>query len=875
MCQPSRIDDLRSKFADPPASAAPMLRWWWFGPSVERDELSRELTAMAQAGFGGVEVAYVYPLGEATTEYLSDAFLADLRFAADRAHELGLRFDLTLGSGWSFGGPHITGELAARRLHWERREITPGSLEVPVVSPWPGDQLVAAYIGAGSSQEQPESYQQLPMTNGMIKIPDGNGTRHVLLAYARRTGQNVKRAAVGSEGLVLDHYSAAAAEAHLRWAGDRMLDAVPAELVGSVFCDSLEVYDADWTPALPEEFARRRGYPLIPVLYRLAVDGPDAARVRADYHRTLAELYQENFVVVVRRWAASRGVSFRIQSYGTPPATIGSYRFADMFEGEGWGWKEITQSRWASSAGHLYGRDVVSAEIWTWVHSPSFRATPLDLKGEAHEHLLNGINHLVGHGWPYSPPDAPGLGWFFYAAGAIDDRNPWWPAMSRLNAYLTRLCWLLRQGEPVADIAIYVPNDDLFAVMGREVGGSLDTWREAERRIAAAIPATIRMAGLDYDLIDDDALAIIPPTQYPVVVVPATTMISDATAAWLEKVTAAGGSVIMIDSTVQVPGGVVVALEALADALAAAVDPDLEIAPRAADIGFVHRRYADADIYFIANTGPRGRTFRIRARGNAGGYEEWDATSGEAVRAGTAAEGIEVGLHPYQATLLIMINDEPASRAEPFASAEPTVMQNRRVRLNGSWQVAFADEPPQPVHLPHVWEDQPGRRHYSGATTYSTGCDLGDLPREARVVIDLGDCPATDDADQDNAGLVGPSYQVAVTGPVGEIAQVQVNGIDCGVAWDPPYRVDITGAARSGWNEIKITIRNTAANALAADQHIVELAAQSEARYGRRFRMQDLDRAMAAVRSGLLSVPTIVVSATSGTELDVQERSSS
>ena len=217
----------------------------------------------------------------------------------------------------------------------------------------------------------------------------------------------------------------------------------------------------------------------IPVLYRLAVDGPEAAQVRADYHRTLAELYQENFVAVVQRWAASRGVPFRIQSYGTPPATISSYRFADMFEGEGWGWKEITPTRWASSAGHLYGREVVSAEIWTWVHSPSFRATPLDLKGEAHEHLLNGINQLIGHGWPYSPADAPGLGWFFYAAGAIDDRNPWWPAMPRLNAYLSRLCWLLRQGEPVADVAVYVPNEDLFAVMGRAVGGSLDTWREA------------------------------------------------------------------------------------------------------------------------------------------------------------------------------------------------------------------------------------------------------------------------------------------------------------------------------------------------------------------------------------------------------------
>ena len=60
--------------------------------------------------------------------------------------------------------------------------------------------------------------------------------------------------------------------------------------------------------------------------------------------------------------------------------------------------------------------------------------------------------------------------------------------MPRLNAYLRRLCWLLRQGEPVADVAVYVPDDDLFAVMGGAVGGSLDTWREAKRRIACRDP---------------------------------------------------------------------------------------------------------------------------------------------------------------------------------------------------------------------------------------------------------------------------------------------------------------------------------------------------------------------------------------------------
>src|SRR5215212_1078841 len=359
------------------------MRWWWFGPSVSRPELQRELTAMAAAGLGGVEVAYVYPLSTATTEFGSDALLADLLFAAERAHELGLRFDLTLGSGWSFGGPHIFTQLAARQLHWMQREIGPGPLEVPVVSPWPGDELIAAYVGAGSLQEQPDSYERLTIVNGRLVLGAGTAPRVVLLAYARLTGQNVKRAAVGAEGPVLDHYSAAATESHLRAVGDPMLDAVPAELVGSVFCDSLEVYGSDWTPTLPEEFARRRGYDLLSVLYRLTVDEPDAARLRADYHRTLVELYEENFVAVCQRWAARRGVPFRIQGYATPPATISSYRFADLFEGEGWGWREITQTRWASSAAHLYGRSVVSAEVWTWVHSPSFRATPLDLKGEA------------------------------------------------------------------------------------------------------------------------------------------------------------------------------------------------------------------------------------------------------------------------------------------------------------------------------------------------------------------------------------------------------------------------------------------------------------------------------------------------------------
>ena len=844
------LDRLRATFADPPRDAAPLMRWWWFGPSVTRAELDRELTAMAAAGLGGVEVAFVYPLADATTEFGSADFLADLRFAAERAYELGLRFDLTLGSGWSFGGPHISDDLAARQLHWERREIGPGPLNVPVVSPWPGDELVAGYIGPGSLQEPPAAYAPLPVTNGRLTVEAGAGPRVVLLAYVRRTGQNVKRAAAGAEGPVLDHYSATATEAHLRAVGDPMLDAVPAELVGSVFCDSLEVYGADWTPELPAEFARRRGYDLLPRLQLLTVDGPDATRLRADYHRTLAELFEENFVAVCQRWAAARGVPFRIQAYGTPPATVSSYRSADLFEGEGWGWRRLPQTRSASSAAHLYGRTVVSAEVWTWAHSPSFRATPLDLKGEAHEHLLSGVNRLVGHGWPYSPRGAPGLGWIFYAAGALDDRNPWWPAMPELARYLSRLCWLLQQGEPVADVALYVPTDDLFATMGRAQGGSLDAWREASRRIPDSIPATVRTAGLDYDLVDDEALAVTAPDRYPVIIVPATTSVPPATARWLERVLASGGTVLSVDSTIPLAEAVEATTGDLAGVLAGVVVPDLAISPRIAEIGFVHRRRGDIDVYLVVNTGPTTRTFGVVPRSPRTGYEQWDVLTGRALRTGATAGGIELTLPPYAATVLVLSDEADAGRAV-------AAVRERRLPFRGRWQVAYGDEAAGPVELPHVWEEQPGRRHYSGAATYTTTIDLHVI--QGRVWIDFGEGEVRD-GDAAEHGLVGPSYRVALRSPVGEVAQVRVNGVDCGLVWAPPYRVAITDALRPGENQVEIVVYNTAANALAGDEHIGRLAAESETRYGRRFRMQDLDQAMATVRSGLLEVPALVLS---------------
>ena len=120
---PDALGDLRRSFVTPPLDSRIMMRWWWFGPAVTEPELERELRLMNAGGIGGVEVQPVYPVvlddpgkGLRNLPYLSDDFISALRFAADKARELDLRMDLTIGSGWPYGGPQVGADQAAGKL---------------------------------------------------------------------------------------------------------------------------------------------------------------------------------------------------------------------------------------------------------------------------------------------------------------------------------------------------------------------------------------------------------------------------------------------------------------------------------------------------------------------------------------------------------------------------------------------------------------------------------------------------------------------------------------------------------------------------------------------------------------------------------------
>jgi hypothetical protein len=198
----------------------------------------------------------------------------------------------------------------------------------------------------------------------------------------------------------------------------------------------------------------------------------------------------------------------------------------------------------------------------------------------------------------------------------------------------------------------------------------------------------------------------------------------------------------------------------------------------------VHRRSQDSDIYVVINTGPNPRTVGIAPRMSRRSYEQWHTLSGGRLRAGAVREEIELTLNPYEATAILLSEADLSESHHIWCSDS-----DKSVPLSGPWQVAYGNEPAQPVDLPHIWEDEPCRQHYSGAATYRTTIDPGTV--DGRVSIDFGDCELLDGSAVDH-GLVGPSYRVAVRGPVGEMAQVRVNDVDCGLAWAPPYRVEIT-----------------------------------------------------------------------------------
>ena len=384
-------------------SARPYTRWWWFSGPIDEAVIRDQLEWVAANGFGGVEIAWMYPQDNAAlgAPWLSQEWARPVRFAAAYAASLGLGCDFTMGSAWPFGGLHVPPEDASQT--W--RGPSPQRLE--------------------KSWETPLGIDGGPMLNHL--------DRHALARYARRFG-----AALG------------------------MPD--PANPVGTpgLFCDSWEVPpEGLWTAGFGESFQQRFGYDILPCMPEL--DAHPAERY--DYRKLLSEVALAEFYRPFTALCHELGGYARVQCHGAPADIVAAYALADVPESEAILF-DPDFATFAAAAAALTGKPVVSAEAFTCVygwepcpgpgpHQGEERLT--DLKLIADGLIANGVNQIVWHGMPYNPPDGSQR---FHATTHVGPDSPLAADFAPFNAYMTAVCTQMRRGRTRTDVAVYLPLED-------------------------------------------------------------------------------------------------------------------------------------------------------------------------------------------------------------------------------------------------------------------------------------------------------------------------------------------------------------------------------------------------------------------------------
>ena len=299
----------------------------------------------------------------------------------------------------------------------------------------------------------------------------------------------------------------------------------------AVFQDSYE-YRTDWSPDFLRTFEKLRGYKLqteLPALFGTNEDD-HVARVKYDYRRTLSDIMVGQSEPTWIDWAHKNGFSTIYQAHGTPGNWLDLYGEADMPETEMFhNDRSILISKFASSAAHTQGRQLIGAETGTWLKE-HFTETLADVKSVADDMFLSGINHIYYHGACYSPDDAPWPGWVFYASTEMNSRNPIWRDVPTVNEYVARVQSVLQSGKPDNDILLYWPVADFWSDpsgLVQPMSVSITNWFEGQNIAKTAHELWDR--GYAFDYVSDaqllqakvvDGKIQMPGGDYKVIVVP-------------------------------------------------------------------------------------------------------------------------------------------------------------------------------------------------------------------------------------------------------------------------------------------------------------------------------------------------------------------
>jgi hypothetical protein len=713
--------------------------------------------------------------------------------------------------------------------------------------------------------------------------PDGNllwdvpaGDWSILRFVCTNHGQLLIVPSPNSGGPMIDFFDPAATEFHLR----HIVTAILKELERTTFegtsfktmeFDSMELDGfTPWNASMASEFQRRAGYSAIRFLPLLAgwtlADRETQERFLYDWRKTVSDRLIESHYVTGRRFLASYGVKLIAEAGGPGPPIwdsnpvdgIKALGAVDIPRGEFWiRHRGIFLVKEIASAAHVYDKRLVDAESFTtwrrWVDGP------LNHKEIADRALCEGLNCFSLHTFASSPPEAGLPGWAYHAGTDINPSVPWWPMSSGLMDDLARCSYMLRQGWFVADVCYYygdqAPNfyPPLCNVPQKPLLEGLDPRNDFDvcssevilRRMRVDKGRIVLPDGMSY-------AALVLPEQDPIpveVLEKVRALLADGATVigrqrptrspglqdhkqkirdmerWTDEIWGRGGPLVEPDApAVSIRpvgrGRFVIAVDRSRALREIGVDPDFEVSgSREGDLGpldFIHRKTGEEEFYFVRNTTkePQALTcrFRVAAEANGQAPEFWWPDSGRRSACRdwkTVAQGrteLRLELGALGSVFVVFRKAKASDRLalDPLArdtfQAEDTPAP---LLLDGPWDVEFPEGWGAPRTAAfaklHSWteSDDEGIRFFSGIATYRKAFELPEgSAKRNRLFLELG-------------GLA-------------EIAEVALNGRRLGLVWLPPYRIEISGAVRSGRNDVEIRVANLWANRLNADSLLPE-----------------------------------------------------
>lgn len=921
-------DSLEERFKNPPIEALPRVRWWWPGNAVSDAELQREISVLAQAGFGGAEIQSLKTVIPNLTDaergviddYATPNFFAHVKVAVDAARARGLTLDYTFGSAWpSGGGFAITPERALLELTLSRTEVVGGTRgPIKLVLPertqrfcvfggfgnapdsssadWPArfnarSRIVAVIAVRGTAPDMAATsagmggltlYPFADIKKSGVIEPDTSvvltdrmaadgtldwtpppGTWQVFVFRQHASNSGLLGAAGKGPQLVLDHFDRAAFAAHAERVGDPMLAALGPSSVGlrATFVDSLELMqDLPWTENFLFEFKARRGYDLTPYLPFILQPGwmvPWSAhwsapqfdagdstgeRVRADYRQTVSDLMFDGFVTPFVAWNHAHGLRTKFQAHGGPHDLLKAYGAADIPETESLGGNNPLGMRMARSAADIYGRPIISSETLGWANRP-YSPTLDDLRRLADVNFVAGVNSLNYHGFNYRRANDKWPGWHAFAPGPfspgfgtpINETNPLWAGVPRLNGYVARMQSVLQQGHSVVPVAYFYG----------EIGDNT-TMEPRGDKSGDPTPSNLIAGGYDFDWINPDGLlkshveggALVTPggARFRILVLPRIEGIGAEVAEKIALLTKQGLPVLFIDGVphrdvtlhdqeardarVRVAmnqtrsHGVLVAEQAnvLGAIRGLRIEPNLTFtANERSGLAFVQRKIGERIVTMIANTSAESRDSSVILP-RQGGVTRWDAMEGTQTRVSSRrlAEGVGVALSLEAGESVLLVQDLATAPAESLPQQKAGLFALPAV----GWKLSVVGHGLDGTAIERNfdtvalgdWRTQPQLTNFSGEGIYRRSFSLprGWLARQKRVILDLGE--------------------------VHDMAIVSVNGHALPALIGAPFRADITPILKSGTNTLSIAVYNSPNNAMSnpateALKHLKPLAA--------------------------------------------------